>query len=160
MAAAKAEAEANWGIFEPVRGIFEPITQILGPMISTQVVIGVLIFLLAYSWFWPSRSSSGVSFPITTPDRLAAYEEIWRREESELWDWLEDRVGIQGNMPVARGGNDNRQKVLKQKAMSKKLGKATKDGRLAKGQVDDAIRITEERLIALKDAVKRQKGEL
>lgn len=160
IAAAKSDAEAQWGLFEPVRGILEPVSQILGPMISAQLVIGVLVFLLAYSWFWPSRGKSGVGFPITTPDRLAAYEEIWLREESELWDWLEDRVGfVDGGLPVARVGEGDRQKVLKRKAFSKKLGKAQKDGKLEKGQVDDAIRVTEERLGALKHAVNRQKGD-
>lgn len=161
--ASKAETQSDWGPFELLRGPLEPITSILGPMISAQVVIGFLIFLLAYSWFWPSsRSGNSLGFPITTPDRLAAYEEIWRREESELWDWLEDRVGLMDGVPVARYGSDNkqeRQKVLARKAMGKRMGALAKEGKMAQGQVDDAIRVTEERLAALKDAVKRRKGE-
>jgi len=158
IAAAKSESETNWGLFEPVRGILEPITSILSPILSAQVIIGMLMFLLAYSWFWPARSNSGLGYPITTPDRLAAYEEIWRREESELWDWLEDRVGIaEGVVPVAKNGE--RQKVLQQKAMDKKVSKQWKKGRMGQRQIDDAIKVTEERLDALKGAVRRKKGE-
>lgn len=165
VAHAKAETPAGWGIFEPVRPFLEPIESILGPMISAQVVIGFLAFLLLYSWFWPSSRSTNknIGFPITTPDRLAAYEEIWRREESELWDWLEDRVGFQDGIPVARYGDDgvkaDRQKVLARKAASKKLGSLEKEGHFNQVQVDDAIRITEERLRALKEAVKRNKDK-
>lgn len=159
LAEAKTEAQSDWGLFEPVRLIFEPIGQIFGPMISPQVIIGILMLLLAYSWLWPSRSSNSLGFPITTPDRLAAYEEIWRREESELWDWLEDRVGLHDGVPMARYGDPEkaeRQKVLARKVMSKKLAGSE---RMREGQVEDAIRITEEKLGALKDAVKRKKGE-
>lgn len=98
-----------------------------------------------------------MGFPITTPDRLAAYEEIWRREESELWDWLEDRVGIaDGGVPVARYGE--RQKVLARKGMGKKLSREWKDSKMGARQVDDAIKVTEERLGALKEAVSRKKA--
>ena len=126
-------------------------------MISAQVIIGFLVLLLAYNWLKPSPRGSSLGFPITSPDRLAAYEEIWRREESELWDWLEDRVGIDGNVPVARYGDQ--QQALRQKSFAKKLKKQDKEGTFNKAQVDDAIRVTEERLGALKEAVERNKQE-
>lgn len=81
-----------------------------------------------------------------TPDRIAAYEEIWRREESELWDWLEDRVGTDhlrdiGKMP------------LEQREMAGRL----KDGKMEEREVDAAIRVTEEKLKVLKKSVEKQK---
>ncbi|KAL1301533.1 hypothetical protein AAFC00_005774 [Neodothiora populina] len=158
---AKAEMQSGWGPLEPIRPFVEPIGQILGPMLSAQLIIGIMALLLAYSWLWPSSGGkhNSLSFPITTPDRLAAYEEIWRREESELWDWLEDRVGLNNGIPVARYGEStikaDRQKLIARKAMGKKLDQAT----MEQNQIDDAIRITEERLSALKDAMKHRKGQ-
>lgn len=168
VAAAKIESKADWGLFEPLRGLLEPFTSILGPIFTPQVIVGILLFLLAYSWIFPGRgrsSGNGLGFPITTPDRLAAYEEIWRREESELWDWLEDRVGLQDGVPISRqgySGHDsdkrNRQKLLKVKSMGKKLRDLSED-RFSQVQVDDALRVTEERLEALKVAVEHRKSD-
>jgi hypothetical protein len=105
---------------------------------------------------FPSRSrSSGVGFSIDSPGRLAAYEELWRREESELWDWLEDRVGLSNGLPLGGAGQEqnDRQKVLGIKQMGRRLRNAD----LEEKQVEDAIRVTEERLSTLKDAVKKKK---
>ncbi|GAB7353531.1 hypothetical protein MBLNU459_g3971t3 [Dothideomycetes sp. NU459] len=158
VAAAKAEAEASWGLFEPLRLILEPISSILGPIFTPQVIIGILVVLLAWNWFFSGRGSGvGVAFPKGREARYAAYEEIWRREESELWDWLEDRVGFADGMPVARGGDaeaSGRQHVLRSRNAERRI----KDEKMEQRQVNDAIRVTEERLAALKDAVKRRKG--
>jgi hypothetical protein len=104
-----------------------------------------------YSWFFSARAPTarGVGFS-GPPERVAAYEELWRREESELWDWLEDRVGVEG---MYAPKIDERQKVLSAKEMGRRL---ESEGMKAR-QVDDAIRITEERLGALKGAVEREK---
>jgi hypothetical protein len=107
-----------------------------------------------YNWFFAARSpragSAGMSYG-GSGERAVAYEELWRREESELWDWLEDRVGLNGlHAPKI----DDRQKVLSAKEMGRRLESESMRGR----EVDDAIRITEERLGALKAAVEREKG--
>jgi len=104
-----------------------------------------------YSWFFSSRTPTtrGVGFS-GPPERVAAYEELWRREESELWNWLEDRVGMEG---MYAPEIDERQKVLSKKEMRRRLESEGMRGR----QVDDAIKITEERLGALKGAVEREK---
>ena len=106
-----------------------------------------------YSWSFSSRAPAarGVGFS-GPPERVAAYEELWRREESELWDWLEDRVGMEG-VYAPGGKGDERQRVLAAKEMGRRLEGEGMRGR----QVDDAIRITEERLGALKGAVEREK---
>jgi hypothetical protein len=55
--------EANWGLFEPVRGLLEPIVSILQPLFSAQVIISILALILAWTWLFPSRNrSSGVGF--------------------------------------------------------------------------------------------------
>jgi hypothetical protein len=110
--------------------------------------------MLMYNWFFAARSpglsSGGVSFG-RSGERAVAYEELWRREESELWDWLEDRVGMDG---LYAPKIDDRQKVLSAREMGRRLKSEGMRGR----EVDDAIRITEERLGALKAAVEREKG--
>ena len=100
-----AEKEADWGIFEPVHGLLKPFVALLGPFITSQVIIAVLFALLLYTWINPPMHRGvSVGFPgYTSPERLAAYEEIWRREESSLWDWLDDRVGLD-DIYVPSGG--------------------------------------------------------
>jgi hypothetical protein len=127
--------------------------SLLRPFFNSQVVIAVLLTLLMYNWFFgrsPGAGSGGVSYGGSGP-RAVAYEELWRREESELWDWLEDRVGMDG---LYAPKIDDRQKVLSAKEMGRRLESESMRGR----EVDDAIRITEERLGALKAAVEREKG--
>ena len=154
-----AEIEAsNWGALEPVHGMLKPVITLLSPFITSQVIVAVLFALLLFTWINPPRRGGmSVGYPgYASPERLAAYEEIWRREESHLWDWLEDRVGLENiYAPGAEGGSkQDRQKVL----ASRKMGKKLDDVRMSERQMDDAIRVTEERLLALKDAVARKKG--
>ena len=154
-----AEQQAsNWGLLEPLHGPLKPIISLLGPFMTSQVVIAVLFVLLMYTWISPpGRSGYGIGLPgHTSPERLAAYEEIWRREESNLWDWLEDRVGVDSiYAPGADSNKQERQRVLAAQRMGKKLD----NERMNERQMDDAIRITEDRLSALKDAVSRKKGK-
>jgi hypothetical protein len=154
--AAVAAKEPNWGLFEPLRGPLDPFISLLRPFFTSQVIIAVLFTLLMYSWFFSSRSPAARGVGFSGPaERVAAYEELWRREESELWDWLEDRVGMQGMYAPGGGRGEERQKVLSKKEMGRRLEREG-EGMRAR-QVDDAIRITEERLGALKGAVEREK---
>ncbi|KAI5249372.1 hypothetical protein E4T43_00764 [Aureobasidium subglaciale] len=157
VASKKVPEEANWGLFEPVRGILEPLFIILQPLFSAQIIISILVLLLAWTWLFPSRArSTGVGFAIDSPGRLAAYEELWRREESELWDWLEDRVGLSNGIPVGGAAQEksDRQKILGVNQMARRL----RNHNLEEKQVEDAIKVTEERLATLKKAVKKNKG--
>lgn len=123
-------------------------------MVSSQMVIAILVLLLAQAWFFgSSRRSGGVGFPITGPERLAAYEAIWQKEEADLWEWLEDRVGLDDGL-LGRDQLGRRQQVLKSHGMGRKLT----DERMSERQMNDAIRSTQERLNALKDAVGRRKA--
>lgn len=86
---------------------------------------------------------------LSTPERVAAYEEMWRREESELWEWLEDRVGSGrlrdiGKMPIEAKSTEER---LRSEKMEQR-------------EIDNAIKVTEERLRVLKESVRKKKGGL
>ena len=76
--------------------VLGPIIDIFKPLMSGNMV---------YGYWWAYWSLLGFSFGYNgsakqigyfgTPERIAAYEEIWRREEGVLWDWLEERVGAE-----------------------------------------------------------------
>ena len=157
-ASVAAEQQATtWGPLEPLHQALSPFISLLSPFINSQVIIAILATLLIYTWISPpTRGGMSIGFPgYTSPERLAAYEEIWRREESNLWDWLEDRVGLDGiYVPSGDGRQKDRQKAL----AARNMGKKADEERMNQRQMDDAIRVTEERLSALKEAVTRKKS--
>jgi len=150
--------KAGWGLLEPLRSTLDPILSLFPTPSISQLVIGLLLVLLVRSWFFTGRGASTLGLPLSASDRLAAYEQMWQREENELWDWLEDRVGFDAalNSPLSQQTKDTRgrQKVMRSNSMGRRLA----DQKMSERQVDDAIRVTEERLDALKDAVERKKG--
>ena len=85
--------KADWGPLEPLHDILSPVLDMLAPILTGNVVYGLLVGLLVASWFGfgfsPRQTGPGyghsVSF-LSHPDRIVAYEEIWRREEAELWN--------------------------------------------------------------------------
>ncbi|KAL9015422.1 MAG: hypothetical protein Q9180_008867, partial [Flavoplaca navasiana] len=92
---------------------------------------------------------------MSSPERMAAYEEIWRTEESELWSWLENRMGMQA---IANPGSGQakspaeiraqRGRYLQSQGFKAKMAEEAMNER----EVDHAITVTEERLAALKAA--------
>ena len=150
---AEEKKASGWGPLEPVRQILEPIKSMVR-ISPSQFAIFFLGFLLAYNWFTSPRKGSNVGFPgYSSPERIAAYEEIWRREESALWDWLEDRVGVEDVYRSPLSGDREQQKVLG----ARKVGKQLQDERMSDRQMDEQIRTTEEKLAQLKEAVERRK---
>lgn len=120
-------------------------------------MVGILVLTL-YRWMRGGAGgrhaarSSGL-LGLATPDRIAAYEEIWRREESELWRWLEDRVG-----PGVEGATSGLRLKRDEKMMEERVTAEAMNER----QIGDAIRVTRERLETLEEAVrgkKRREGE-
>lgn len=82
------------------------------------------------------------------PERVAAYEELWKREESGLWDWLEERIGMQDVAYPAAA-----RKQQEGAGMQMKL----KDENMGEREVDYAIRVTEQRLEDLKAGVRKRR---
>ena len=163
VAAGAQPKDSSWGLFEPLHGVLGPILDIFSPMVSSNMVIGFLLFIILINWFrGPRSSTSGNSLAyVPTAQKTAAYEEIWRKEESGLWDWLEERVGMQG---VAYPGSNDQEGVaqarrqrehnLRNKGLLSKLA----DVKMSEREVDHAIRVTEEKLAVLKRAVQEKKG--
>ncbi|KAI8633307.1 hypothetical protein F5Y19DRAFT_417407 [Xylariaceae sp. FL1651] len=147
----------DWGLFEPLHGILGPIFDILGPVMTGNVVYGLLVGLLVATWFGFGFNGQhrGVGYGrdvafASYPDRAVAYEEIWRREESDLWDWLEERVGLhrmnEGGLPIHK-------RVTEPRTVEEKL----RAERMEERQVEEAIKITEEKLQVLKSVMSRKK---
>jgi len=80
------------------------------------------------------------------------WEDIWRREEQGLWDWLEDRIGMD-EIPTLQQKN-SKQKTFEKVFESRTAGTALKDR-----QVDEAITAMEERLDALRKVVEKRKRQ-
>ncbi|KAK7927114.1 hypothetical protein PG985_004112 [Apiospora marii] len=146
-----AAKSPDWGLFEPLRGILGPIFDMLKPILTGNVVYGLLVGLLVASWFGfgfnPRQSGPGYGHGLgfaNHAERIVAYEEIWRREESDLWDWLEERVGLhrmnEGAMPI-------RKRVVEPRSVEEKI----REERMNEREIEEAIRVTEEKLQMLKD---------
>ncbi|OAA61319.1 GRAM domain-containing protein [Cordyceps fumosorosea ARSEF 2679] len=160
VSAKKIEAsKTSWGPLEPIRGILEPILDILKPILTGNVMYGLLVGLLVASWFGfgfsPSKPAGGFGggaggrgelMDMYGPFRLAAYEEMWRREESELWEWLEERTGLG---QVDSDSHGVRKRALEPRTMQERIRESRMDAR----EVEEAIRVTEEKLKVLRQVI-------
>lgn len=158
----------DWGMLEPLRPFLGPVADILRPILSGNILYGVLVGLLISTWLRLGMNgprSGGVIVPgrgdlmgyANYPQRVAAYEEIWRREESDLWDWIEDRAGLDrlhgGGVDVTKPasgkkrGGEPEYRTAEEKLREEKMNER---------EVQEAIRVTEERLKVLKAVVDRK----
>lgn len=150
----------SWGFLEPVHGLLGPVVDILKPVLSGNIailVIGILLFMVLFrSPSQTSRVSHDIGCPgYSLPQRLAAYEEMWRREESELWSWLEDRVGMEGMaFPAANRPTDTQ---LRQG--SSQLQDKLRNERMSDREMNHAIRTTRERLDVLEEILSRRNSQ-
>lgn len=158
-----------WGPLEPVRSVLVAFLDIVGSRMNAVTVLGALlaIFVSLYLraiWRPLANMDASVSFGgLNAPRRLAAYEQMWRREESELWTWLEDRVKLEAIVAGSGVDRENeagsrraRQQVLQTREFAAKL----QDEAMSERDIDEAISITSERLEALKAAVKAKKSKV
>lgn len=166
----KAAAKQDWGMLEPIHGIVGPVVDIVQPLMTGNVVYGLLVGLLVVTWFGgfngsrgpPSRHYGADLGYLGYPDRVAAYEEMWRREESELWEWLEERVGLErlsaeGGMARSAPTPQRRSASApaeSSRSVEEKLRAARTDDR----EIMEAIKVTEEKLKALKATMEKRTG--
>ncbi|KAG7119756.1 putative membrane protein C20F10.07 like [Verticillium longisporum] len=148
---AKSAPPETWGMLEPLRPILGPITDLLKPLMTGNVTYGLLVGLLVAAWFgFPGQGARRQVGFYGYPDRVAAYEEMWRREETELWDWLEERVGLErlndGSMPT-------RKRAIEPRTVEEKI----REERMDEREIQEAIRVTEEKLQVLKGVVGKQR---
>ncbi|KAI9731747.1 MAG: hypothetical protein M1834_004536 [Cirrosporium novae-zelandiae] len=163
----------DWGLFEIFRPFLSPVVDILRPLVSGNVatiVFMIMFVALLLNWFkGPVPPPQGTGFGLlaglpATPERIAAYEEMWRTEESILWDWLEDRTKMNGFLyPVNVNGDDLFSRLGKTRGNIVPRQEEGLEARLARESMSqrelmEAIRVTQERLDALKNIVDDRGG--
>lgn len=94
---------------------------------------------------------------ISDPYRIAQFERIWASEESELWTWLEERVGLENSAPAILPSNsgENRRKERVFDRNARDMQRKLTSEKMNERQVIDAIEITRQRLEVLEEAVRR-----
>lgn len=163
------EVDAHWGLFEPVRRLIAPILDLVRPISSplalTTIILllGVLVLRTCGAWSSPYSASR--------PARLLAYEELWRDEESDLWDWFDERIGLDdlafrsssssySDQAFVHGDASTRpakwQHRLRRREDEMVDGRLRKES-IAQREMEEAIRVTEARLEVLKRAMRHQK---
>ena len=144
---AQAKGQAG-GILGSVQSALGPAGDLIGPLLTPAGILSTLLALVTFLWirqsFGARATANGLGLQgYGTAERLAAYEQLWRREENQLWEWLEDRMRFNEFSAPAQVPHydDNLMKSMNER------------------QVDDAIRVTEERLQSLKRKVDRGKAK-
>ena len=175
---AEKAKSASWGILEPIHGILGPIGDILSPFISANMIIGFLVLIILFNYIRSPSSKSvsrtgargGPSQAIygipNSPERIAAYEAIWQKEEADLWDWLEQRVSMHAADAATLAGRDkssegDQEAFVKAKTLKDTAGAGVKRTleslRMGGREIEEAIKVTEERLKVLKGVVGEEK---
>ncbi|KAJ5165011.1 uncharacterized protein N7500_006841 [Penicillium coprophilum] len=163
----KSAKQESWGLFEPVRPLLEPFTSILSPLWSSNLAI-LIIGVLFYIAFLRSPSSSMVSHEAGCPghglpQRLAAYEEMWRREETELWNWLEDRVGMDGmvfpNVYRSPEPHTSRRSYGFSASDERELAERLQEEKVSDREMNHALRTTRQRLEVLEEMMGKRQAQ-
>ncbi|RYP10247.1 hypothetical protein DL764_000739 [Monosporascus ibericus] len=151
----------DWGLFEPLQGILGPVVSIIRPVLGGNLLYGLLLGLLLASWYGSGLNSRQVGQDYGRdmvlrgyPERAVAYDEMWRREERDLWDWLEERVGLHRMAEdPAPAPAPVRRRFAEPRAVEEKV----RDERMSEREIEEAIRVTEEKLQVLKSVMDRKK---
>ena len=152
-----------------LRSLYHPFLRMLSDTAASTPVAGLLVIFLIY-WVlsrsfgffgYDSRSQINQFGHGNLPSaaRIAAYEEMWRAEESELWAWLEDRAGIAQVLGGVQGEQEREGKRLAKSSWERALRNEMNDERLDDQQVSEALRVTEERIKVLKSMMEKRKAE-
>ncbi|KAK5199263.1 hypothetical protein LTR92_001737 [Exophiala xenobiotica] len=169
------KVEVNWGVMELLRAPLQPVVSILDPVLKMEVLVGILTVMVLLLWIRaPSRGVQVGSYPYvgsTQSERLAGYEGLWTKEENELWDWLEARAHVDtvllrqkvdktANKEGTAKGVGKEKKIKKRtrsRAVSSDVEAKLKEEKISQREMEDAIRITRERLEVLEGVVEKKK---
>ncbi|CAG8142310.1 unnamed protein product [Penicillium nalgiovense] len=163
-----ASKRESWGLFEPIRPLLEPFTSILSPLWSSNFAILIIGILFYMAFFRSTSPSSMASHEVgcgghSLPQRLAAYEEMWRREETELWNWLEDRVGMDGmvfpNVYRSPEPHPSRRSSGGSTSDERELAARLRDEKISDREMDHALRTTRQRLDVLEEMMGKRRAQ-
>lgn len=100
--------------------------------------------MVLYLWWTQPRAGTGIGYGRgASPARMAAYEQMWRQEEDELWRWLDSRVG--GAADAIHDAVRADKPVAKQKAAA------------GQREMEEALRLTREKMQVLEAMIKSDK---
>ncbi|KAK6343055.1 hypothetical protein TWF718_008431 [Orbilia javanica] len=153
-----ASAAQKWGLLAPV---MEPITSLVGEFgagILVTLMIVMLSMSLSRAIFGDASGGGGRERGLRKGER-EILAEMWMREEAGLWEWLEDRAGVDEVISPfeERVGKryDWEGKAMKE-GIRRQSGNV--DSRMAERMVQEGIRVTEERLGVLKRVSEERKA--
>ena len=162
----QVKKEENWGVLEPLRGTLGPFVEPVKPFVTMQTIVGVLTVMVLWMWIrGPSGSRIGPYGGLQHKGRIVAYEEMWRREESELWDWLERRAGVDavtlqagaGKTPDQRAEQKRLRKERQQVLKGKEVESRIREEKMSEKEMEEALKVTRERLEVLEGVVEKRK---
>ncbi|KAJ9664309.1 hypothetical protein H2198_000238 [Neophaeococcomyces mojaviensis] len=166
-AQAEAEHEESWGPLDFLRPLLGPIVAPARPFVKMETIVTILAFMVLWMWFrGPTAGSSAALSRSQRLQHMTVYDDLWRREESELWEWLQDRAGVDGSLLRDRLKDQasldkdskqkakQRQRLLRSKDIQIKLGEEKK----SRKEMEEAVRVTQERLDMLQRALEKQRN--
>ncbi|EXJ79679.1 hypothetical protein A1O3_07959 [Capronia epimyces CBS 606.96] len=171
----KKKAE-HWGLLEFLRPPLQPIVSVVSPLLKLEVLVAILSVTVMILWWRGPSGSAGLSSRtgLSYSNRLAAYDTLWTQEQDEFWDWLEARAGVDTvllrsqSMPQQQTANEETADSLKQRTKQRQRGKVLQAARkdveakireekISQREMEDAIKVTQERLQVLEDVMEKKK---
>ncbi|KAK6532743.1 hypothetical protein TWF281_006920 [Arthrobotrys megalospora] len=151
-----ASAAQKWGILAPV---MEPVTSLVGEF-GAGILVTLVIVMLSMSLsraIWGDASVGGRERGLRRSER-DILSEMWMREEAGLWEWLEDRAGVEEVLGYEERVGRRYEREAKGMKEGIRRQSSGLDVRMVERQVDEAIRVTEERLGVLKRVNEEKKA--
>lgn len=173
---------AHWGVFESLRGPLTPVTDILSPVLKMDVLVAILSIMVMILWMRgpPGSSQVGPYFGLSHSQRIAAYDSLWSRQENEFWDWLEARASVdtvllrerssaKGKTTARKDNAGDFSQQIRRQQRPRNRGQSSSADRdveakmraekISQREMEDAIKITKERLQVLENVVEKNKKD-
>ncbi|KAF3177669.1 hypothetical protein EYR41_008689 [Orbilia oligospora] len=152
-----SSAAQKWGMLAPV---MEPISSMVGEF-GAGILVTLIVVMLSMSLsraIFGDPSAGGRERGLRKSER-EILAEMWLREEAGLWEWLEDRAGLEEVISPFEervGRRYGWEAAAMKEGIKRQSGKV--DKRMADRMVEEGIKVTEERLGVLKRVNEERKG--
>ncbi|KAF8450120.1 hypothetical protein BGX38DRAFT_508781 [Terfezia claveryi] len=167
---------AAWGVLLPLKPVLAPLVEMapgggMGLLIGVGVLLVIICAFTGKLPFFGKRTAAGDRSPTGRypwPGMHGSYpdwEQSWYAEEQGLWDWLEDRVGL--NAANMGGVPRNTQEERRTNAWNK-LNKIERNqvlnmigevGGIREKEIEEAMKVMEKRLEILRAIVNERKAQ-
>ncbi|KAI5305999.1 hypothetical protein KEM56_002602 [Ascosphaera pollenicola] len=155
---------SSWGAFEPLHAPLSAVGGALKPLFTGNMAVIVILLLVILSWFRASSVPTKNAHPVhlSLHERLALYEDLWLRQESELWDWLEERIHLKDQSYLPTNGEPRQQNYRARKQLAnaeKTLGAHMDEGKMTHQEMEEALKLTQARLEVLQSAIQKRSSK-